>query len=68
MGGFSEICMNKQCITVMKVEKSYYESPVTWVIHVRTEGFVCVSNYMKFGSGNSSGSIDDEDVYDGGNF
>ncbi len=52
----------------MKVEKSNYESPVTSVIHVRTEGFICVSNYMQFGSGNSSGNIDDDDVVDGGSF
>lgn len=52
----------------MKVEKYNYESPVTSVIPVRTEGFICVSNLMQFGSGNSSGSIDDSDVVDGGSF
>ena len=52
----------------MKVEKSNYESPVTSVIHVRTEGSICVSNYMQFGSGNSSGNIDDDNVIDGGSF
>ena len=52
----------------MKMEKSNYESPVTSVIHVRTEGFICVSKYMQFGSDNSSGNIDDDDVVDGGSF
>ena len=52
----------------MKVKRSYYESPSTVVIPVRTEEFICSSTYMRFGSGNSSGSIYDEDVYDGGNF
>ena len=52
----------------MKVKRSYYESPETVVVPVRTEGFICMSNYMQFGSGNASGSIDDNDIFDGGSF
>ena len=52
----------------MKAEKHYYEGPITSVIEIRTEGLLCGSNYMKFGSGNASGDINDEDVVDGGTF
>ena len=66
MRGFSDFCVVK--IAVMKVKRSYYESPETVVVPVRTEGFICMSNYMQFGSGNASGSIDDNDIFDGGSF
>jgi len=52
----------------MKTEKTYYECPETFVIQCQTEGFICLSNYMQFGSGNSSGSIDDGNIVDGGSF
>ena len=52
----------------MKEEKSIYESPVTSVIDVRMEGFICQSRGMKFGSNNSSGNFDDDDVIYGGSF
>lgn len=68
MRGFSEICMLKKCNAVMKVEKSNYETPVALVTHIKAEGIICVSKYMQFGSDNSSGNIDDDDVIDGGSF
>ena len=52
----------------MKVEKTNYVSPATLVIHVRTVGLICDSRYMKFGSSNTSGDIDDENVVYGGSF
>lgn len=52
----------------MNTEKTFYERPLTAVIDLRTEGLLCGSNYMKFGSGNASGEINDEDVVDGGTF
>ena len=49
----------------MKAEKNIFEFPLTMVMNVRAEGVVCGSNTpMKFGSDNSSGSIDDDDVID----
>ena len=55
----------------MHTEKTRYESPMASVTEVRTEGFLCASEYtrqMKFGAPNLSGDIDDDDVFDGGSF
>lgn len=65
MRGFSEICIVK--ISVM-VERKNYQRPETSVLDVRMEAFICLSNQMKFGSGNSSGSIEDENIVNGGDF
>ena len=68
MQGFSEICISQKCITVMEFEKTSYQRPETSVLDVRMEAFICLSNQMKFGSGNSSGSIEDENIVNGGDF
>ncbi|MCR5018111.1 MAG: hypothetical protein K6A64_04885 [Bacteroidales bacterium] len=50
------------------VERKNYLKPETSVLDVRMEAFICLSNQMKFGSGNTSGSIEDEDIVNGGEF
>jgi len=50
------------------VERKNYQRPETSVLDVRMETFICLSNQMKFGSGNSSGSIEDENIVNGGDF
>ena len=52
----------------MKTEKKQYERPETLVIEVRTEGLICASRNMSFGSPNRSGDFDDDDVVNGGDF
>lgn len=65
MRGFSEICIVKNSVMV---ERKNYQRPETSVLDVRMEAFICLSNQMKFGSGNSSGSIEDENIVNGGDF
>lgn len=50
------------------VERNNYQRPETSVLDVRMEAFICLSNYMKFGSGNTSGNIEDENIVNGGDF
>lgn len=50
------------------VERKIYQRPETSVLDVRMEAFICLSNYMKFGSGNTSGNIEDGDIVNGGEF
>ena len=52
----------------MRFEKTSYQRPETSVLDVRMEAFICLSNQMKFGTGNSSGSIEDENIVNGGDF
>ena len=49
-------------------ERKNYFKPETSVLDVRMEAFICLSNYMKFGSGNTAGSIEDENIVIGGDF
>ena len=49
-------------------ERKNYLKPKTSVLDVRMEAFICLSNYMKFGSGNTAGSIEDENIVNGGDF
>ena len=65
MVGFSEICIVKNSVMV---ERKNYQRPETSVLDVLMEGFICLSNYMKFGSGNTAGSIEDENIVNGGDF
>ena len=65
MRGFSEICIVKNSVMA---ERKNYLKPKTSVLDVRMEAFICLSNYMKFGSGNTAGSIEDENIVIGGDF
>ena len=50
------------------IERNNYQRPEASVLDVRMEAFISLSNQMKFGSGNSSGSIEDENIVNGGDF
>ena len=65
MRGFSEICI--VIISVM-IERNNYQRPEASVLDVRMEAFISLSNQMKFGSGNTSGNIEDENIVNGGDF
>lgn len=45
-----------------------YETPSIQILFLNTEGVICGSYQMNFGEPNQSGSISDDDIYDGGSF
>lgn len=45
-----------------------YETPSIQILLLNTEGVICGSYQMNFGEPNQSGSISDDDIYDGGSF
>lgn len=49
--------------------KSIYESPATQTVYLSLEGVICGSfREMNFGDSNRSGTISDDDIFDGGAF
>ena len=53
----------------MKTEKTNYQCPLTSVVNIGTEGLICISKTMLFGTeDNTSGVINDENIIDGGSF
>ena len=59
--------MNKNQTSTMKLKESY-KSPELFSIDLKSEGIICSSTYMEFGSDNASGFIGDENLFDGGEF
>ena len=53
----------------MNTEKTNYQCPLTSVVNIGTEGLICFSKTMLFGTeDNTSGVINDENIIDGGSF
>jgi len=52
----------------MNTKRINYERPEASVIQIKLEGVICVSKYMQFGDDNSSGSINDGSIINGGSF
>ena len=48
--------------------KEAYRSPELFSIDLKSEGIICSSTIMEFGSDNASGFIDDKNLIDGGEF
>jgi len=55
-------------LKIMNTKRINYERPEASVIQIKLEGVICVSKYMQFGDDNSSGSINDGSIINGGSF